>query len=229
MNSQVDGTLVKIMLNSVQDGDLATIKQNCERFNLDMNLLIDKENQQNAFFFCALVKNDLDALNICKYLVEIGVKPQHKDKYEQTCLYYTVREGKYETSKYLIENCHLPINEKDIYGQNPIYYAARDGHLNLCVLLVEKGSDVNLEDKFGQTCIFYAIREGHYDIVEFLIKHGANVNKIDKKKQTPVSYAMKHNKEKIVELLVNNGGRKPEPKAKNNKDKIKIYDRSSKK
>ena len=221
MNSQVDGTLVKIMLNSVQDGDLATIKQNCERFNLDMNLLIDKENQQNAFFFCALVKNDLDALNICKYLVEIGVNPQHKDKYEQTCLYYTVREGKYETSKYLIENCHLPINEKDIYGQNPIYYAARDGHLNLCVLLVEKGSDVNLEDKFGQTCIFYAIREGHYDIVEFLIKHGANVNKIDKKKQTPVSYAMKHNKEKIVELLVNNGGRKPEPKAKNNKDKIK--------
>jgi ankyrin repeat protein len=210
-----------MVLNSVQDGDLATIKQNCERFNLDMNLLIDKENQQNAFFFCALVKNDLDALNICKYLVEIGVKPSHKDKYNQTCLYYTVREGKYETSKYLIENCNLPINEKDIYGQNPIYYAARDGHLNLCQLLVEKGADVNLEDKYGQTCIFYAIREGHYDIVEFLIKHGANVNKIDKKKQTPVSYAMKHNKDKIVELLVNNGGRKPEPKAKGNKEKNK--------
>ena len=221
MNSQIDGTLVKMVLNSVQDGDLATIKQNCEKFSLDMNLLIDKENQQNAFFFCALVKNDLDALNICKYLVEIGVKPNHKDKYNQTCLYYTVREGKYETSKYLIESCNLPINEKDIYGQNPIYYAARDGHLNLCVLLFEKGSDINLEDKFGQTCIFYAIREGHYDIVDFLIKHGANVNKIDKKKQTPVSYALKHNRDKIAELLVNNGGRKPEPKAKNNKDKNK--------
>ena len=55
-NSQIDATLIKMVLNSVQDGDLATIKQNCERFNLDMNLLIDKENQQNAFFFCALVK-----------------------------------------------------------------------------------------------------------------------------------------------------------------------------
>lgn len=86
---------------------------------------------------------------------------------------------------------------------------------------MEKGADVNLEDKYGQTCIFYAIREGHYDIVEFLIKHGANVNKIDKKKQTPVSFAMKHNKDKIVELLVNNGGRKPEPKAKGNKEKNK--------
>ena len=170
------------------------------------------------FFFMALVKNDSDALNICKYLVELEVNPAHKDKHHQTCLYYTVREGKYETSRYLIEECHLPINEKDIYGQNPIYYAARDGHLNLCELLVEKGTDVNLEDKYGQTCIFYAIREGHYDIVEFLIKHGANVNKNDKKKQTPVSFALKNGKEKIAELLIANGGIRPEPKAKNNKE-----------
>ena len=166
----------------------------------------------------ALVKNDEDALNICKYLVEIGVNPAHKDKHSQTCLYYTVREGKYETSKYLIDECKLPINDKDIYGQNPIYYAARDGHLNLCELLVERGTDINLEDKYGQTCIFYAIREGHYDIVEFLIKHGANVNKNDKRKQTPVSFALKNGKEKIAQLLIDNGGMKPETKVKNNKE-----------
>lgn len=75
LNHQIDGTLIKMVLNSVQDGDLSVIKQNAEKYNLDMNLLIEKENQQNAFFYCALVKNDLDALNICKYLVEIGVNP----------------------------------------------------------------------------------------------------------------------------------------------------------
>ena len=218
LNHQIDNTLIKIVLNSVQDGDLSVIKQNVQKFNLNMNLLIEKDNNQNAFFFMALVKNDSDALNICKYLVELRVNPAHKDKHNQTCLYYTVREGKYETSKYLIEECNLPVNEKDIYGQNPIYYAARDGHLNLCELLVEKGTDVNLEDKYGQTCIFYAIREGHYDIVEFLIKHGANVNKNDKKKQTPVSFALKNNKEKIAELLIANGGIRPEPKTKSNKE-----------
>ena len=58
-----------------------------------------------AFFFMALVKNDEQALNICKYLIKEGVNPAHKDKHSQTCLYYTVREGIYETSKYLIENC----------------------------------------------------------------------------------------------------------------------------
>ena len=218
---QIDNTLIKIVLNSVQDGDLSVIKQNVQKFNLDMNKLIEKENNQNAFFFMALVKKDIDALNICKYLVEIGVNPGHKDKHSQTCLYYTVREGKYETSKYLIDVCKLPINDKDIYGQNPIYYAAREGHLNLCELLFEKGTDINLEDKYGQTCIFYAIREGHYDIVEFLIKHGANVNKTDKKKQTPVSFALKHGKEKIAQLLVDNGGMKPETKVKNNKENNK--------
>ena len=214
MSHQIDNTLIKMILNSVQKGDLNAIKQNAEKYNLNMNLLIDKENNQNAFFYSALIKEDNDALNICKYLQEIGVNSFLKDKHEQTCLYYTVREGKYNTSKYLIEVCGLPINERDIYGQNPIYYAAREGHIKLCELLVEKGTDINLEDKFGQTCIFYAIREGHFNIVEFLIKHGANVNKIDKKKHTPVSYAIKVGQNQIAELLKNNGGILNESKSK---------------
>ena len=214
MTHQKDETLVKMILNSVQDGDLEKIKSNIMKYNVNMNSLIDTVNQQNAFFYCALIKDDNDALNICKYLSKIGVNPLFKDKYEQTCLYYTVREGKYLTSKYLIEDCKLPINEKDIYGQNPIYYCAREGHLNLCQLLVEKGSNVNLEDKFGQTCIYYAIRQGHYNIVEFLIKNGANINKIDKKRQTPISFASKMNQESIVELLMQNGVNLPDKKLK---------------
>ncbi len=144
-----------------------------------------------------------------------------KDKHHQTCLYYTCREGKYETSKYLIEECGLPINEKDFYGQHPIYYAAREGKLNVCELLTEKGADVNLEDKFGQSCLYYAIRQGHYDVVDFLIKKGIDVNKVDKKKQTPVTYAEKLGQGKIVDLLVNNGGIRPEPKKKEKKEKKK--------
>ena len=210
----MDDTLVKMILNLVQDGDLEKLKSNVIKFNVNMSLLIDRINQQNAFFYCALIKFDNDALIICKYLASIGVNPLFQDKHNQTCLYYTAREGKYLTSKYLIEECNLPINEKDIYGQNPIYYSAREGHFNLCKLFVEKGCDINLEDNFGQTCIFYAIRQGHYRIVEYLIKKGANINKIDKRKQSPVIYATKMNQEKIVELLVRNGAIRLEVKGK---------------
>ena len=217
-NPQIDITLIKMMLKSIQEGDINLIKQNIQKYNLNMKLLIDTENHQNAFFYTALIKNDEDALNICKYFKELEVDPLFKDKHQQTCLYYTAREGKYLTSKYLIEECNIPINEKDIYGQHPLYYACREGHLNVCELLIEKGANVNLEDKYGQTCVFYAIREGHYEIVDFLLKHGLNVNKIDKKKHTPVSYAEKIGQSKIMELLLNNGGIKPENKSKKKND-----------
>ena len=218
MNHSIDNNVVKLILKSVQEGNLETIQSNIDKYRVNMNYIIDKDNQQNAFFYCSLIKDENNALNICKYLKKIGVNPLFKDKHQQTCLYYTAREGKYLASKYLIEECHLPINESDIYGQNPIYYSVREGKMNLCELFVEKGADINLEDKFGQTCIFYAVRTGHYDIVKFLIKNGANINKIDKKKQTPVSLAVKMNHDKIVDLLVEKGAIKPEKKI-NEKEK----------
>ena len=218
MNHSIDNNVVKEILKSVQEGNLETIQSYIDKYKVNMNYIIDKDNQQNAFFYCSLIKDENDALNICKYLKKIGVNPLFKDKHQQTCLYYTAREGKYLASKYLIEECNLPINEKDIYGQNPIYYSVREGKMDLCELFVEKGADINLEDKFGQTCIFYAVRTGHYDIVKFLIKNGANINKIDKKKQTPVSYAVKMNHDKIVDLLVEKGAIKPEKKL-NEKEK----------
>ena len=223
MNRPIENSIVKQILKSVQEGDLEQIQSLIDEYKINMNYIIDKDNQQNAFFYCSLIKDDNDALNICKYLSKLGVDPLYKDKHEQTCLYYMAREGKYLTSKYLIEECNLPINEKDIYGQNPIYYSVREGKMNLCQLFVEKGADINLEDKFGQTCIFYAIRTGHYDIVKFLIKNGANINKIDKKKQTPVSYAVKMNQDEIVDLLVENGAIKPEKKINEKNKNNNLY------
>ena len=151
----------------------------------------------------------------------MGVDPLLKDKHHQTCLYYTSREGKYLTSKFLIEECNLPVNEKDIYGQHPIYYSCREGKLSVCQLLLEKGADINLEDKYGQTCLYYAIRQGQYEVVEFLIKNGIDVNKVDKRKVTPVLFAERNNQNRIVDLLLQNGAIKTETKKKEKKEKKK--------
>ena len=59
-----------------------------------------------------------------KFFVELGVNTTQKDKIQQTPLYYTAREGKYQCSKFLLEH-GCPINEKDLYQQTPVYYAAR--------------------------------------------------------------------------------------------------------
>lgn len=156
-------------------------------------------------------------MKVCKYLKDLGVDPLMKDKHQQTCLYYTCREGKVLTSKYLIEECNVPINEKDIYGQHPIYYSCREGKLEVCQLLLEKGADLNLEDKYGQTCLYYAIKQGHEEIVEFLINNGIDVNKVDKRKVTPVIYAEKVGQNRIVEMLIQHGAVRAEAKKKGEK------------
>ena len=102
-----------------------------------------------------LIYNKYSALNVFKYFKDLGLDPSSKDKYSQTCLYYTCREGKILCSRYLIDECHLRVNEIDLYGQNPIYYAVREGRLDAVQLMIEKGSDINIEDKYGQNCIFF--------------------------------------------------------------------------
>ena len=217
---QIDTTISKMILNSIEEGDLEVIKSNIEKNHIDIKLLKDTSKDQNAFFSASLIKEDKDALKVFKYLKESGLDPKEKDKFQQTCLYYTCREGKKLCCEYLIDECGLNPNEIDIYGQNPIYYAVRDGKLDTIKIMIEKGANINIEDKYGQNCIFYAIRECRYEIIQYLIEKGANVNQVDKKKMTPYSFAEKLNFQKICELLLIHGATKPISKnEKNNKNK----------
>ena len=207
--NQIDPTLSKMLLNTIQEGDLSKIQANLDKCNIDILALKDIVNGQNAFFSAALIKEDAKALEIFKFLKSKGLSPNIKDKFEQTCLYYTCREGKNLCSKYLVEECGLNVNEIDIYGQTPIYYCVRDHKIETVKLMIDLGTNINIEDKYGQTCLFYGIREGHIDIVELLIQKGANVNQVDKKKRTPYSFAEKFNFQNICELLLKNGANKP--------------------
>ena len=218
--NQIDSTLSKMILNSIQEGDLSVIKESISKDNLDIKLIKDVSKNQNAYFYAAIIKEDKDALEVFKYLKSLGLDPNEKDNYEQTCLYYTCRDGKNLCCEYLIDECKLNPNEIDIYGQNPIYYAVRDGRIDTIKLMIEKGANINIEDKYGQNCIFYAIRECRYEIIQYLIEKGANVNQVDKKKMTPYSFAEKLNFQKICELLLIHGATKPISKnEKNNKNK----------
>jgi len=207
--TQVDPTLCKMILNSIEEGDLAKIQANLEKYSIDIKALKDPVKEQNAFFMAALIKDDSQALEIFKYLKSKEVNPGLKDILKQTCLYYTCREGKNLCSKYLVEECGLNVNEIDIYGQTPIYYCVRDNKIETVKLMIELGTNINIEDEYGQNCLFYAIRENHFEIVELLIQKGANVNQVDKKKRTPYSFAEKYNRQNICDLLLQNGANKP--------------------
>ena len=50
--TQIDPTLCKMILNSVQEGDLNKIQSNIEKYCIDIKALKDIQKDQNAFFFC---------------------------------------------------------------------------------------------------------------------------------------------------------------------------------
>lgn len=55
---QYDPTLTKMILKSIQDGDIEIIKNYVSQYSVDLKLLKDNESGQNAFFFASLVKKD---------------------------------------------------------------------------------------------------------------------------------------------------------------------------
>lgn len=57
-NTQIDSTLVKMMLKSIQEGDINVIKSNITKYSLDLKMVKDYENEQNAFFYASLIKDD---------------------------------------------------------------------------------------------------------------------------------------------------------------------------
>ena len=69
-NHQIDSTLIKMILNVIQDGDLNNIKSNLEKYHIDLKYVIT-ENGQNAFFYTAFIKKDEDSFNVCKYLMKL--------------------------------------------------------------------------------------------------------------------------------------------------------------
>lgn len=175
-------------------------------------------------------------MNIIKFMYQLGVDPQTKDKINQTSLYYAARERKFKCCKFLVE-CGVPLNEKDLYSQSPLYYAAREGATDICQLFIDNGADVNLEDKYGQIALFYAIKNSHDKTVELLIKSGSDVNKTDKKKLTPYQFAIKHNRAMIAEMLINHGataqsqdkrGRKEKKRKSAEDETTKIEDKTKK-
>ena len=58
---------------------------------------------------------------------------------------------------------------------NLLHSAAILGNINLCKLLITKGTCVNKVDNRDKTPIFVAAKRGHADVCNLLESHGADI------------------------------------------------------
>lgn len=81
------------------------------------------------------------------------------------------------------------------HGQTALMLAVSHGRLDMVMMLIEAGADINIQDEDGSTALMCAVEHGHLDIVKYLlsqpdcdisIKDVVSTNLFDFFKITPI-------------------------------------------
>jgi ankyrin repeat protein len=70
-------------------------------------------------------------------------------------LHHAIEKNDIGKLKELLNNKETDINQLDDYGYSALHIASRKGFMEIAMLLVESGIDVNAKDKNGQTILHY--------------------------------------------------------------------------
>ena len=74
--------------------------------------------------------------------------------------------------------------------------------VDMAMLLLSKGSDVNDLNAFNSTPLHHAVLSGHLDVVTFFLKNGANVDMKDKRGYSPLAIAVENNNYEMCRKII---------------------------
>ncbi|XP_068733040.1 ankyrin repeat domain-containing protein 39-like isoform X2 [Montipora capricornis] len=92
---------------------------------------------------------------------------------------------------------------RDGSGYTALHYASRSGHADICLLLLERGANVNAQTRSGKaTSLHRAAYSGHSEVMKILIKHGADARICDSDGQTALHKAAEKMQKDVVRILL---------------------------
>jgi len=83
----------------------------------------------------------------------------------------------------------------------PLHAAVAGGHVDVSVLLIEAGAEVNVADAGGHTPFHIAAEGGYVPVVKALLARGADAHAVDSEDRTPLSRAVARGHTEIVDLI----------------------------
>jgi ankyrin repeat protein len=132
--------------------------------------------------------SDLGHLDIVRYLLNNGARPNVRDVTERTPIHLAASRG-FASIVVSLLNKRAFINAMDRNRKKPIHYASEYGHVNIIRLLLERGVNVNQYDIFRKTPLHYAVENNHIGVVNILLHNGARLNVTDRYGRTPIRSA----------------------------------------
>lgn len=86
-------------------------------------------------------------------------------------------------------------------GNTPLHAAVAGGHVDVSLLLIERGAAVNVADAGGHTPLHIAAEGGYLPVVKVLLSRGADPHAVDREDKTPLSRAAARNHAAIVDEM----------------------------
>jgi ankyrin repeat protein len=80
-------------------------------------------------------------------------------------------------------------------------YATVGGQLEILILLLEAGANINEQSDSGDTALIKAVLCNHFDVANLLLINNANVDIIDNEGWTALSIAIARGNNKFIKLL----------------------------
>lgn len=134
-------------------------------------------------------KNDEDAVEIAKILINAGVSVDEIDNSELTPLLHSICQHNIPLILFLI-NKGADVNRRsEKLGLCPLHEGCFDyiitGNNEILRLLLSKGADVNAKDNIGRTVLHRALITKKEELISLFLKYGADISALDNDRSTP--------------------------------------------
>ena len=94
------------------------------------------------------------------------------------------------------------LNARNRFSLSSLCLACKYGHLDIVLVLLEKGASIDTKDRFDRTPLHFAVYAGNEALVRMLLEHGANVDATHDPERRPLLLAVKGMFKDIVQLLL---------------------------
>ena len=177
----------------------------------DWNCL-DLENKK-PFHYAACCEGE-GPLN---YLISLGALIDETDKFKNTALMLSAKNGRLENVKILLnKNANFLLKDKN-NKNTAFHYACINGHLDIVQYFLDYTNiKIDLPGCDKMTGLMFAAMNGHKKLVKFLIDRGAKLTKKDKFKRNCIINCIRTGNVEMVNILLSNGAEFDSPDSSNN-------------
>lgn len=172
-----------------------------EQYNLLKYVDANKIKNMGRFLTKLYNHNNINAVT---FLIKKGADVNVKNEYEETLLWYIIRNKNMNLLKLLLKN-KANVNIRNRYGDTPLWYAIKTQDRYLVKLLIKNGANINKLNKNRENILSYVIENKNKEMVRYLVSHGANLNVISRYGRTVFWHVAMYQDINMAKFLIKNG------------------------